>query len=95
MGYNYSHANIEFDETTSDFTNPEMDLKQIYYYKKCYFYDLESDVRSWIFEPITQLEYELTFESTCVVSQRKTAKTSEKTRLVLDAETGYLYSEFM
>ena len=109
MGCDFSHAAIEFDETTSDFTNPEMDLRQVYYYKKSYLYDLEFDVRSWIFEPITKLEYERTPESTSVVSQRKTAKTSKKTRQYLDAETGYLkktrqyldaesgylYSEFM
>ena len=88
MGYDYSHGSIEFDEATSDFANPEHDLKNIYYYKKCYLYDLEMEVRSWIFQPITKLEYE---RAPDVVSQRKTAK---KTRLLLDHETGYLYSEF-
>ena len=90
MGYDYSHGSIEIDETTSDFTNPEQDLKNIYYYKKCFLYDLKLDVRSWIFQPITKLEYERAPESS-VLPQRKTSK---KTRLILDHETGNLYSEF-
>ena len=45
--------NIDFS-----FENPEIDRKQIFYFKKNYFDDLESDVRSWIFEPITKIEYQ-------------------------------------
>ena len=87
LGYDYSHGGITFNE--SDFDNPEMDLKQVFYYKKSYFDDLESGVRSWIFETITNIEY----EPTSVVLEVKTTKTS-KTGQYLDAKSGYLYDTY-
>ena len=51
------HCLVAFN-TDFDFENPEIDLKQVFYFKKNYFDDLESNVRSWIFEPIINIEYQ-------------------------------------
>ena len=75
------HLSVQLDRlgTSNGFRNAEMDLKHVYSYKKVYYYDLESGVRTYLFKQLT-----------AQVKPLKSVKRKEK-REYLDYETGKFY----
>ena len=75
------HLSVQLDRlgTSNGFRNAEMDLKHVYSYKKVYFYDLESGVRTYLFKTMT-----------AQVKPLKSVKKKEK-RELLDFKTGKFY----
>ena len=75
------HLSVQLDRlgTSNGFRNAEMDLKHVYSYKKVYFYDLESGVRTYLFKQLT-----------AQVKPVKSVKRKEK-REFLDYKTGKFY----
>ena len=78
---NSAHLGVQLDRlgTSNGFRNAEMDLKHAYTYKKVIYDDLESDVRKYLFKPLT-----------AQVKPLKSVKRKEKKEL-LDYETGLFY----
>ena len=75
------HLSVQLDRlgTSNGFRNAEMDLKHVYSYKKVYYYDLESGVRTYLFKTMT-----------AQVKPLKSVKKKEK-RELLDYKTGKFY----
>ena len=75
------HLSVQLDRlgTSNGFRNAEMDLKHVYSYKKVYYYDLESGVRTYLFKQLT-----------AQVKPVKSVKRKEKKEL-LDYKTGLFY----
>ena len=75
------HLSVQLDRlaTSNGFRNAEMDLKHVYSYKKVYYYDLESGVRTYLFKQLT-----------AQVKPVKSVKRKEK-REFLDYKTGKFY----
>ncbi len=75
------HLSVQLDRlgTSNGFRNAEMDLKHVYSYKKVYYYDLESGVRTYLFKQLT-----------AQVKPLKSVKRKEK-REFLDYKTGKFY----
>ena len=77
------HLSVQLDRlgTSNGFRNAEMDLIHVYSYKKVFYHDLESDVRKYLFKPLT-----------AQVKPVKSVKRKEK-RELLDYKTGkFFYS---
>ena len=76
-----AHLSVQLDRlgTSNGFRNAEMDLHHVYTYKKAFYDDLESDVRKYLFKPLT-----------AQVKPMKSVKRKEK-REYLDYETGKFY----
>ena len=72
-----AHLGVQFDRQNG-FKNSDTDLTHIYSYKKHFFDDLDSEVRKYVFKPLT-------------AQVKPSVKKREKKDKLLDCKTGYFY----